>query len=672
MCSSCHGGASCCTVTIRPGGDIQAGLDSLPPQGGCVCLKTGLHEITAPLRITQSNVYLHGESPGTIVRRSSGPLVLHIESDPPGLQISDVIVEGIDFETTSELLPDDEYPAVIVLKDCADITLLRCAGLSAAPAEYIGLYIEGSDYLSVEECEIRNTMWGIWVHYDSTQIRIHRNNIHFPSSSAGAFSFLGIFFDALYGPAYVTENRITGYMGGIVLNNHALNPSQMPNSEGNGSFIARNKVTTTGTLAFLPLIFFGIDVAANDCVIADNRVTYQGGGGIWVTGSGCDVRHNHVKLTDDPALAVGICVGHYFDPVNLLDTQDFVPDVSAPTVGGRIKSNTITGPQLAIFTSNNTGAIIENNSIESSAGIFTVWSDRQKIVGNQISASISGLILLDGIGCDLNENAVTNSGFGLIGGLMDSFSAVRNRFENVDSWGALLLMMTGSTLFNGNRLISTGYGAGAGSLATGLTMIDVDGYLEIGSNEVLNTGVGPSGEITAGVAYGIAGVKVSECSIHSNFVGYSDPSTLDAALEHRALYLTGPPGIHVDLASGDLDVGFGSAQVLGNKFNGPGFSALVEIAKLSTDPNAPMYFDRIAFSNNYCNHINGAQDASRATVSLNGGSAIVQGNQFKSNTTFFAVNFNGSPGVYSGNISMGGTTQFTAFPVPEANYNLIV
>ena len=118
------------------------------------------------------------------------------------------------------------------------------------------------------------------------------------------------------------------------------------------------------------------------------------------------------------------------------------------------------------------------------------------------------------------------------------------------------------------------------------------------------------------------------------------------------------------------DVGFGSAQVLGNKFNGPGFSALVEIAKFSTDPNAPFYFDRITFSNNYCDHINSAQDASRATVSLNGGSAIVQGNQFKSSTTFFAVNFNGSPGVYSGNISMGGTTQFTAFPVPEANYNI--
>jgi hypothetical protein len=312
--------------------------------------------------------------------------------------------------------------------------------------------------------------------------------------------------------------------------------------------------------------------------------------------------------------------------------------------------------------------MIENNKIETSTGIVTLWGDRQRIAGNQISAALAGVILLDGMGSDLNDNIVIDSGIGLMGGLLDSFSAVQNRFENVDDLGVFLLELSGTTLVNGNRLSSSGYSAS--SLAAGLTLLNVDGYLEIGSNEVLNTGVGPSGQITAGVAWGIAGINVSDCTVHSNFVGYSNTDTLDAAQEHRALILTGPPGIHIDLASGDVDLGFGSAQVLGNKFNGPGFSALVEIAKISTNPSAPLYFDRITFSNNYCDHTSSAQDSSRATVSLSGGEAIVQGNQIKSSTSFYAVNFNGSTGVYLGNIAPGGTTQFSAFPTPEANYNL--
>ena len=48
--------AGCCTVGVRPGESIQSAIDSLPPSGGCVCLKTGVHVITQPLQITRSNV----------------------------------------------------------------------------------------------------------------------------------------------------------------------------------------------------------------------------------------------------------------------------------------------------------------------------------------------------------------------------------------------------------------------------------------------------------------------------------------------------------------------------------------------------------------------------------------------------------------------------------------
>src|SRR5262249_7196011 len=62
--------AGCCTFVVNPGESIQAAIDALPASGGCVCLKTGLHTITQPIRINRSGVILHGESPGVIVRSS--------------------------------------------------------------------------------------------------------------------------------------------------------------------------------------------------------------------------------------------------------------------------------------------------------------------------------------------------------------------------------------------------------------------------------------------------------------------------------------------------------------------------------------------------------------------------------------------------------------------------
>ncbi len=42
---------SCCQITVRPGEDIQAAIDSVPDEGGCVCLLAGLHQIYRPLII---------------------------------------------------------------------------------------------------------------------------------------------------------------------------------------------------------------------------------------------------------------------------------------------------------------------------------------------------------------------------------------------------------------------------------------------------------------------------------------------------------------------------------------------------------------------------------------------------------------------------------------------
>ena len=86
----------CCTVIIRPGENIQAGIDALPKQGGCVCLKTGLHVIRKPLRIARGNIALKGESPGAIVKSAgTGPVL--IIGNAAGFPIDGIEIDGIGF-----------------------------------------------------------------------------------------------------------------------------------------------------------------------------------------------------------------------------------------------------------------------------------------------------------------------------------------------------------------------------------------------------------------------------------------------------------------------------------------------------------------------------------------------------------------------------------------------
>ncbi|MGD8649765.1 MAG: DUF6519 domain-containing protein, partial [Desulfobacterales bacterium] len=43
--------SSCCPITVWPGEDIQAAIDRVPEDGGCVCLLPGIHRIYRPLHI---------------------------------------------------------------------------------------------------------------------------------------------------------------------------------------------------------------------------------------------------------------------------------------------------------------------------------------------------------------------------------------------------------------------------------------------------------------------------------------------------------------------------------------------------------------------------------------------------------------------------------------------
>lgn len=60
------------TIYVSPGMNIQGAINSLGSRGGTIKLLIGTHDITSSLSITNDNIELSGEGPGTIVRAQSG------------------------------------------------------------------------------------------------------------------------------------------------------------------------------------------------------------------------------------------------------------------------------------------------------------------------------------------------------------------------------------------------------------------------------------------------------------------------------------------------------------------------------------------------------------------------------------------------------------------------
>ena len=130
----------CCTVVVRPGDSIQAAIDSLPDEGGCVCLKVGVHEIAEPLRIEKSNVSLHGETLGAHVIRNNGAALLLI-GHPGGLLLENVTVSGIYFEFENKGVPQAGLDALVAIDRCHNAKIQGCVVQAQELRNLIGIMI---------------------------------------------------------------------------------------------------------------------------------------------------------------------------------------------------------------------------------------------------------------------------------------------------------------------------------------------------------------------------------------------------------------------------------------------------------------------------------------------------------------------------------------------------
>jgi hypothetical protein len=404
-------------------------------------------------------------------------------------------------------------------------------------------------------------------------------------------------------------------------------------------------------------------VAANDCVIANNLLTYFADdyGGIAAAGAQAVIERNSVRCSareQGGTRSIGILIGRLGSQGNL------------GSIGGRIAGNGIFGPQDGILLIGNTGAEVLENRIESDLGearlaIALLASSRVRVQGNRITNALFPVAANQGNANEIADNTLLRGASGATLFNQTSLEFTQNRIEDMRNHGLMALQSSAKFAVVENRFLFCGYQQ-APAMSIGVSQHF--GELHIESNEVMNTGVSPDSATISKPAWGIFADLVLEARVQSNNITYSNSGILDANQEHRALWLRGLLEQVINLGGGQLVLGF-SAQVLDNKFLGPGRSALIEIAQAQLADNLFQRFERVFFSNNFCWHMSVAAQPA-ATVSLFGRSAIVMGNHIKTNVLIPSVDFHGiKDGIYMGNIAQTGPANFGGVPSPIPGFN---
>jgi len=318
----------------------------------------------------------------------------------------------------------------------------------------------------------------------------------------------------------------------------------------------------------------------------------------------------------------------------------------------------------------NEGAEVLDNRLESDGqelgfGLLLVASSRVRVQGNRLTNTAWPIATSGGTANVLADNSLVRGGGGITAVFHASLTCSQNRVEDMRHWGILSLVGFAKCALTENRILNCGYQQ-APSIGIGASV--QLGELCVESCEVMNTGVSPDNATISALSWGIIADLILEARVQSNLITYANAALLDANQEHRALWMRGWLEQVINLSAGQLVFGF-SAQILDNKFLGPGRTALVEVAQQNVSDNLFRRFERLFFSNNFCWHASVAAQGT-ATVSLSARSAIVMGNHIKTNVPIPSVDFHGmKDAVYMGNLAQANPVNFGGIPSPISGFN---
>lgn len=247
------GGDGCCTEVVRPGEDVQAAIDRLPPAGGCVCLKAGVHELRDVLRITRPRVSLHAEAPGAAIlrRASSAPIVQIGGGTANRVPPTDIAIDGLVIQLGSlGAAAEADQALLTIMTGTARVRITGCRfGVQDAAGSLSGILVAGAD-IAVERCTVETLPVGIQAEDGASDLTVRDCVVSARLLAAAGrdlgdvlaqddTGLAGIAVLACDGSVRIEGNTVLGFRHGIVLGDPA---SERPGVQSPDAVVAHNVV----------------------------------------------------------------------------------------------------------------------------------------------------------------------------------------------------------------------------------------------------------------------------------------------------------------------------------------------------------------------------------------------------------------------------------------------
>ncbi|MEM7202437.1 MAG: DUF6519 domain-containing protein [Planctomycetota bacterium] len=686
-------GAGCCTVVVHPGESIQDAIDSLPAEGGCVCLKSGTHKIGEAILITRSDVSLHGESPGTIVQRDDASEALFVTS-VAGLLVERVRIEGIRFQAV------DEGAVMVGIFRALDVAIVDC-GFEVPPGDeqVFGILARECANLQVGGNRLSNLMFGVMVQSCGGEIAVEGNQIVAPPSAERDTAAGGILI-LQSAPKFpvdvntladlrisIVDNHVTRYSLGVYVG--ANEPSFAPEIQDAAAIrIETNHIAREGQAIFSDLTLadgfaYGISLHASIGSVRDNVVAPSAAGehaGIQLYGSRLQAVDNHVAGPEDLDVrpAIGIAVGTMTidaddPPEDMVVSGNFVADHGdgiRVEFGRRVRllDNTLlAGTNTAdagIALVSTVGTEARDNRIEGFArGVWDQQSRGTLIAGSNIrTAKDAGLRLEPRGPVVLDGNRLEQVGVGILVRSAQFAELKGNAVRVSSSYSAIVVAADNRAVIHGDRYEYAFSGQPtAGTKVVAAVQISAD-TVEVRDCEIRDPGFAASGQATIDLAVVGLEITADRVDVQHNAITFSDSSAVrDRTKEHRSLIMFGPDDLRQELR-------LGSALVHGNRFEGPGASYLVQIGE--PDPADKRGYAQLSFHDNVALHDN--LEGVRSAVLLEGAECTVVGNALRGRSGAAIFDFDSNRGLYMGNLAQAEPINYPVpKPAPLADFNHI-
>jgi Family of unknown function (DUF6519) len=668
----------CCTFVVDVNGDIQAAIDNLPPEGGCICLKAGVHVIPATLTLARDHVRIEGESPGAIVRIASASTVLAI-SGATGVRVC-----GVEFQAgaTSSGVVSANMVTDGAIEDC----VVKTADTASTAPASVGIRLSACAEFRIADTDIEGAGTGILTVAAKSGEHVFERNLVRRNTDDGHVTSpqvtTGILVTGPINPCRIEANVIVGVLQGIVVNDHPAS-NQAPSSAGRGAIVSRNAISCAvrsgETASEAPLV--AIDVAADEAVVSMNRIASMGGAahiGIRVTGQGHQVVDNQLSWSPQASAGgshgvpgrIGFEVGYYSGGAG--------DNAVAPTADVRVRGNLIGGYTAGIVVAATIDTVVAENTIwidpgangvPAGVGILAYLTAGTLIEDNVVTNAALAVSSMAGIDNRISANTIANAGFGVTLVLEIAPAVDRNRIASASLFGIIAVSVGGRCDVIENRVDNCGLAGVAGFLVLGELHIEANEITDIGPQ--VSSAPPPPPTAVPGTpaappapppAYGIWAAGILEARVESNLVTVTALDRRRPTLEDRALWMMGlvdfalvyaPSGFTPITQHGGegqhaaprYEAGLGFAiQIVDNKFTGSGNSALVELEQIefvnqTSDAhiNFSVYarFARVIMCDNYCLHVTAPanafppDDGSMATVRLCGRAASVANNHVR-------------------------------------------